>query len=127
MRTLESKRRYIAALVFAAILVASLLTLLWIEHRERKQAEDSAARRCVDELYYVEPPPPYASLQVWTLAVAAVISSVGTISTIILAWRSDRRSAREQALKIEQLEHELKELRRKSNSPAPKKEKKKAR
>lgn len=42
--------------------------------------------------------------------VTAVGSVVGTISTIILAWRADRRTARESELKLLQLQQQIREL-----------------
>jgi hypothetical protein len=44
-----------------------------------------------------------------------LISTVGTISTIWLAWRNEARESREYALKIQQLEMEVTELRAKSS------------
>jgi len=137
-----SKRRYIAALVFACILIASLLTLLWIEHKRRLESEawllrsvkevrllerelELAGRppRLEDAAKMVEPSPRYEPVLIWIPAFAAILSAIGTISTIILAWRSDRRSARESALKIAQLERELAEAK---GSTKPKKSGKKA-
>jgi hypothetical protein len=46
-----------------------------------------------------------------------IISSVGTISTVILAWRTDRRSAKEADLKLIQLQQQIIELQRKLGTP----------
>ncbi len=43
-----------------------------------------------------------------------LVSTVGTISTIWLAWRNEARESRESALKIQQLEMQVTELRAKS-------------
>jgi hypothetical protein len=47
-----------------------------------------------------------------------LISTVGTISTIWLAWRNEARESREAALKIQQLEMQVTELRAKSSPMA---------
>lgn len=44
-------------------------------------------------------------------ALTFIVSSIGTASTILLGWRMDRRQAHEAALKIEQLELQVRELR----------------
>src|SRR5262249_43376208 len=48
-----------------------------------------------------------------------LVSTVGTISTIWLGWRKERRDSREYTLKIQQLENQLAELRAKSSSSTP--------
>ena len=45
---------------------------------------------------------------------ALIISALGTASTIMLGWRSERRQADESRLKIEQLELQLAEARAKA-------------
>jgi hypothetical protein len=52
-------------------------------------------------------PPRDDSIITLVAVCTAVISAIGTISTIILAWRSDRRDEREKELRIKQLEREL--------------------
>jgi hypothetical protein len=52
----------------------------------------------------------YIVLCVSTLT--SLISAIGTISSIILSWRSDRRDAREKELRIAQLERELEAAKR---------------
>ncbi len=42
----------------------------------------------------------------------AFVSAVGTVSSVILAWKSERRDAQVQALKIEKLEQELEALKK---------------
>ena len=42
--------------------------------------------------------------------VTAVGSVIGTISTVLLAWRADRRTAKESELKLVQLQQQIKEL-----------------
>jgi hypothetical protein len=49
----------------------------------------------------------------------SVIGSVGTICTVILAWRADRRTARESDLKVVQLKQQITELQRKLNASPP--------
>ena len=48
---------------------------------------------------------------------ALVISALGTASTIMLGWRSERRQAQESRLKIAQLELQLAEARVKPAAP----------
>jgi hypothetical protein len=43
-------------------------------------------------------------------AVTAIISAAGTVSTVILAWRADRRSAKESDLKVIQMQQQIAEL-----------------
>jgi|SRR5271157_594935 len=42
--------------------------------------------------------------------VTAFVSLIGTISTVILAWRADRRTAKESELKLIQLQQQIAEL-----------------
>jgi hypothetical protein len=42
--------------------------------------------------------------------VTALGSIIGTISTVVLAWRTDRRTAKEAELKLVQLQQQIKEL-----------------
>ncbi|HSY36312.1 MAG TPA: hypothetical protein VK814_11230 [Acidobacteriaceae bacterium] len=44
---------------------------------------------------------------------AAVVSILGTISTVILAWRADRRTAKESDLKVIQLQQQIAEMQEK--------------
>jgi hypothetical protein len=41
--------------------------------------------------------------------VAAITGMVGTISTVVLAWRTDRRTAKEADLKLVQLQQQIRE------------------
>jgi hypothetical protein len=45
--------------------------------------------------------------------ITAIGSVVGTISTIILAWRADKRSAKENEFKVVQMQQQILELERK--------------
>jgi hypothetical protein len=49
-------------------------------------------------------------------ALTSLVAMVGTASTVLLGWRSDRRQSQEFRLKIEQLELQLAETRRASAS-----------
>jgi hypothetical protein len=133
----ESKRIYRVAKIFGSIFILSIFTMILM--REVRVRPYEILPCPIGKPCPTPTPPPTIlapgqddkaeppSLLIWIPAFTAVMTAIGTISAVILAWRADRRTAREQALKIEQLEHELKELRRKSDSPAPKKEKRKAR
>jgi cell shape-determining protein MreC len=49
--------------------------------------------------------------------ITAVVSVVGTVSTMVLAWRADLRTAKESALKLVQLQQQIKELESKLAAP----------
>jgi len=51
--------------------------------------------------------------------VTAIGSVVGTISTIYLAWRADRRTARESELKLVQMQQQIRELEAKLSEQTP--------
>jgi hypothetical protein len=51
-----------------------------------------------------------ADLLPWVALVTAIGSVLGTISTIILAWKADRRTAKESELKLVQMQQQIKEL-----------------
>jgi hypothetical protein len=104
----ESKRRYVGALIFGGIFILSSAILFTPE-------------------YFSGGPP--ASLTpdpiiTWLPVLTAIISAIGTISAVLLAWRSDRRNAREQALKIAQLEQQLEAAKSKPAALPPKKRRK---
>ncbi len=42
--------------------------------------------------------------------VTAIGSVIGTVSTVVLAWRTDRRTAKEAELKLVQMQQQIKEL-----------------
>ena len=48
--------------------------------------------------------------------ITGFISAIGTVSTVILAWRADRRSAKESNLKMIQMQQQIAELQLKLNS-----------
>jgi ABC-type Fe3+ transport system permease subunit len=57
------------------------------------------------------------TIAVVTLAfsgITSVLATLGTASTILLGWRSDRRQAKESKLKMEQLELQLADARKAS-------------
>jgi hypothetical protein len=58
-------------------------------------------------------------LLVWIPVISAVTSTLGAISAVILAWRSDSRSAKETVLKIAQLEQELAAAKGEPTGPTP--------
>ena len=95
--TAESKRRYIVALLFACVFIASITILLGGVSGVSQSTSDTVA---------------------WIAVFTAVVSAIGTISTTILAWRKDRREVREGELKIAQLERELEAARGKPMFPA---------
>lgn len=75
---------YNAAQLFAAALIFSIAFFIW--GRDFYTTSDAAT---------------------WTAITAVIVSAVGTVSTTLLAWRKDRREARETELKVAQLEQEL--------------------
>lgn len=101
----ESQRRYIAALSFASIFFVST-TILFINYKSFISGNVSRALLSSD-------------VAIWVTVFLAIISAIGTSSTIILAWRNDRRDAREKELKIAQLERELTVSRGKHDLPIP--------
>lgn len=50
----------------------------------------------------------------------AVITAIGTVSSVIMAWRGDKRSAKELELKIAQLQLQLEEAKRREANEAAK-------
>jgi hypothetical protein len=52
-------------------------------------------------------PPPDASLTLIISGVTCLVSTVGAFSTMLLAWRLDRRQSRETELRIAQLQIEI--------------------
>ena len=56
-------------------------------------------------------PSTIAMLAVVISAISVVIAAVGTLSGVLLGWRSDRRQAREHGLKMEQLKTDLERTR----------------
>jgi|ERR1044072_322944 hypothetical protein len=85
----KSKHGYIVALLFASIFIASTANLFIIYKS------------------FTHPNPLSSDITIWITVFTAIVSAIGTFSTIILAWRSYRRDAREKELKIAQLEREL--------------------
>ena len=59
-----------------------------------------------------KPSKEFPDLLDWITTVAAIVSAIGAITTALIAWRADRRLAKEQALRIAQLERELKVAKR---------------
>lgn len=53
-------------------------------------------------------------------AFTALISAIGSISAVIIAWRSDKRSSKELELKIAQLQLQLEEAKRREENEAAK-------
>jgi hypothetical protein len=98
-----SERRYIFALLFASIFIASTTTLLIIYKSFTPG--------------YVNHAPLSSDVAIWATVFTTIVSAIGTFSTIILAWRSDRRDAREKELKIAQLERDLEASREKPALP----------
>lgn len=93
----ESKRRYVIALLFASVFIASTTILIVNITGGLRTASDTST---------------------WVAIFTAVISAVGTISTTILTWRKDRREARKAELKVAQLEQELEAIRKRAVLPA---------
>jgi TRAP-type C4-dicarboxylate transport system permease small subunit len=93
--TADSKRIYLIALIFACIFIASTTILLGDVGLVFHRTFDTST---------------------WIVLSTTIVSAIGTISTIILAWKNERRTARENELKIARLERELEAVR---ESPAP--------
>jgi hypothetical protein len=91
--TTESKRRYIVALLFASIFIAST-TALFIIYKSFTTGDVSRL-------------PLSSDVTIWITVFTAIVSAIGTFSTIILGWRTDRREEREKALKAAQSERDL--------------------
>jgi hypothetical protein len=124
----KSKNRYLAVRVFSIIFIISIvITLLsWsLLYLPTKQSFPTPTPT----------PTPNANiggqagdtgretnpLLIWLPVFTAAISAIGTFSAILIAWRSDRRDAREKGLKIAQLERELEEAKKKKKASKPKK------
>ncbi|HEV7858467.1 MAG TPA: hypothetical protein VGO91_07545 [Pyrinomonadaceae bacterium] len=102
------KRRYfIVALLCACIFIASTTSLLIIYYK-------SPTPRSVGGVFNLA-----SDVPILVSVLTAIVSAVGTISTIILAWRNDRRDVREKEVKIAQLEQELAAIRETSALPIP--------
>lgn len=50
--------------------------------------------------------------------IGVLVSIIGTVSTVILAWRTDRLTATESELKVLQMQHQIDELQRRLNADA---------
>jgi hypothetical protein len=81
-----SKRAHVAALLSAFVFVASATFLIGSASGVFRPASDTSTL---------------------ITTITAIVSAISTISATVLAWRHDRRVARENKLKIEQLEREL--------------------
>ncbi len=115
---LRTKRGYIIATASACIFIASLLTFLGIEYLHYElilEGYSEIIDKCPVNSEPQVPIPDHVNLYAWTVIVSSVValtSAISTISAIILAWKSERRNAREQALRIEQLEKALEEAKK---------------
>lgn len=104
----RSKRRYfIVASLFSCSFVASTTAFLII-HKSLLSGSIGGGIHIASDV------PTVVSV------CATIVSALGIISTAILAWRKDRREAREYEFKIAQLERELAAIREQSALPAPK-------
>lgn len=75
--TASAKRKYIAALLFATFIISATVLL-----------------GNVSGVFH-----PTSDTSTWVAVFTAIVSAIGTISTTILAWRKDRRDAKEKELK----------------------------
>jgi hypothetical protein len=53
--------------------------------------------------------------------IAAFVSTIGTVSTVILAWRADHRTAKESDLKLDHLQQQISELQSKLSASGDRK------
>lgn len=114
----NSRRRYLILILLAGVTIVSVAYLSLVKRPYTVVLfPGDPSLGAADN--WEEPP----SLIIWIPAFTAIISAIATISTVILAWRNDRRDARERELKIAKLEQELKEAREQSaTSSAEKKD-----
>lgn len=92
----NSKRIYLAALLFVSIFIASTTILLGTVSGAFRPASDTPT---------------------WVAVFTAIVSAIGTISTTLLAWKSDRRAARGNDLIIAQLKQKLHETKQEPDPP----------
>jgi hypothetical protein len=123
-----SKHGYVVALSLSGIIILSIGVMLWgYLHPLRHYLPTGLP--CPPGDFCSASPPIYEQLQspllVWIPAFTAVVSAIGTISAVALAWRSDRRDAREKELRIKQLELELETAKQTPAALTPKKQGKK--
>lgn len=83
--TRNPKLAYVVPLAFVCLFVASVAALLAGSAGLLRTTSDTAT---------------------WVTLLTAIVSAIGTISTTVLAWRKDKREARENELKLAQLERE---------------------
>jgi hypothetical protein len=124
MKMADSKHRYRAAIIFGGVFIFSVVLLSYSYYLRPGPVEVPCPgnTQCIPT-----PGVDQVTILAWVPAFTAIISAIGTISALVLAWRSDRRDAREKELKIAQLERELEAAKQPPATPTPKKKLKKAR
>lgn len=121
-----AKRRNIILILFAVIALASVAYLTWVKRPYQILIFPDGGNTVPKVQHDIESKQP-SPLVIWIPAFTAIMSIIGTVSTILLSWRSDRRSAKESKLKIAQLERELAEAKESPENPKTKKPNKKVR
>jgi hypothetical protein len=114
---MDSARAFTIAKVFAWIGMASVLLLVV------GGAVALLVPRPPALVPYGEQPPIAARDVGFFTAIISLLTSmvatIGSISTILLGWRADRRQSDELKLKLQQLELQIVEARGKANHPDP--------
>lgn len=117
---MESKRKYIILFTVIFTLSVAVLFSQWRRPGFPRASPCPPGVNC--ELPPKERDEP-RNLLIWLPAFTAAFSAIGTVSTVILAWKGDRRNDKEMRLNIARLELELEEARKKSGQKPPKNEK----
>jgi hypothetical protein len=100
------KTRYvIAAIIFGAGFLFSVSLVIFILTATGLQAGPPDGPP-------LAPSPASAQILIWVPAFSALVTAIGTISTVALAWKAARRDKREQDIKIALLERELEAARK---------------
>lgn len=115
-----SRHRYTAIKIFGAIFCVSMVFWVVTSYPESFLRQDVFSVKPHPTSLPSPPPktlpsnPPKESpnLHGWITAIAAIISAIGAIVSALIAWQADRRLAKEQGLRIIQLERQLKEAKK---------------
>jgi hypothetical protein len=87
-----------------------------------REIPSGTAGRVLSELEKRQIPPPENrsfAINATIALITAIISGLGTISTLVLAWRADKRASKESELKVTQLQQQVLELQLKLEDAKP--------